>query len=253
MITDKTSRIVWHDLFTADRARSMSFYERLAGWNYEVEHAADFAWGGGEKDFVLALLDDEAGAGFVDTPESLDDGWVPYIEVSDVDVVAARAVELGGAVVKPPFEVPGVGRNALLSDPLGASVGISVSQHNFPVPERQFGTELYLSTGSAFPEEFYAGLAGWEPSPGDGKAGGFVVKAPSGDEVALHLESGIRLNSRGVWLPRIKVTALDVSMSEAMALGAIAVGGLPTLAHNSSSATLRDPNGALFSLLEKDA
>ena len=89
------------------------------------------------------------GAGIAETPEGLDDGWIAYVEVSDVDATAVRAAALGGEIVRPPFDVPGVGRNALLRDPLGALVGLSLSRHDFPVPKRQFGEELYLSTNGA--------------------------------------------------------------------------------------------------------
>jgi len=43
MGTDKTSLIVWHDLFTTDRQRAISFYQSLAAWEYVTEHATDFA------------------------------------------------------------------------------------------------------------------------------------------------------------------------------------------------------------------
>ena len=66
MIADKTGRVVWHDLFTDNAGLSRSFYEGVAGWRYLTEHATDFAWGGGEKDFILALSGDVAGAGFVE-------------------------------------------------------------------------------------------------------------------------------------------------------------------------------------------
>ena len=47
MTTDKTGRIIWRDLFTQDLKRSMAFYEQAAGLSFQIEHATDFAWGGG--------------------------------------------------------------------------------------------------------------------------------------------------------------------------------------------------------------
>ena len=172
MATDKIGQIVWHDLFTADRPRSMAFYESLADWQYAIEHATDFAWGGGQKDFVLALGGGEAGAGFAETPPGFENGWIAYVEVGDVDAAATLAETLGGIVLRPPFEVPGVGRNALIGDPLGAVIGLSLSRHGFPAPRRQFGQELYLTDGAPFPETFYAKLFDWhvKPSIGDGLA-----------------------------------------------------------------------------------
>lgn len=102
----------------------MAFYQQVAGWTYQIEHATDFAWGGGAKHFVLALSGDEAGAGFAETPPEQSNGWIAYVEVRDVDATAALSEKFGGNTIRQPFEVPGVGRNAPLRDPLGAVVGI---------------------------------------------------------------------------------------------------------------------------------
>ena len=39
-----------------------------------------------------------------------------------------------------------------------------MSRHNFPVPQKQFGTEVYLLGTQTFPGDFYARLFGWELS-----------------------------------------------------------------------------------------
>ena len=46
--------------------------------------------------------------------------WNVYFNVEDVDATVAKALELGGQVVAPAFDVPGVGRMAVLADPQGA-------------------------------------------------------------------------------------------------------------------------------------
>jgi predicted enzyme related to lactoylglutathione lyase len=38
-----------------------------------------------------------------------------YVEVEDADAVVARAAESGGVVLAEPFDVPGIGRVALLA------------------------------------------------------------------------------------------------------------------------------------------
>ena len=43
-----------------------------------------------------------------------------YISVDDADDSATKAVELGGQNTVPPFDVPGVGRMAGITDPTGA-------------------------------------------------------------------------------------------------------------------------------------
>ena len=43
-----------------------------------------------------------------------------YIGVDDVDANAARAVELGGTIIRPPMDIPNTGRFAVIQDPTGA-------------------------------------------------------------------------------------------------------------------------------------
>jgi predicted enzyme related to lactoylglutathione lyase len=47
-----------------------------------------------------------------------------YIAVTDVDAACSTAGKSGGAVLKAPFDVPGVGRIAMIKDPAGAVVGL---------------------------------------------------------------------------------------------------------------------------------
>ncbi|HEY0165207.1 MAG TPA: VOC family protein, partial [Sphingomicrobium sp.] len=47
-------------------------------------------------------------------------GWLGYIGVDDVDAAVAMAAGDGAAVLMPAFEIPGIGRIALLADPQGA-------------------------------------------------------------------------------------------------------------------------------------
>jgi predicted enzyme related to lactoylglutathione lyase len=61
----------------------------------------------------------------LDTPELADvpEGWMPYLAVDDVDARVAAAVNAGAKLMRPIFEVPGVGRIAILTEPGGAGVG----------------------------------------------------------------------------------------------------------------------------------
>ena len=49
--------------------------------------------------------------------------WMTYIAVDDIDKVAAEAPGLGGTVMRAPFDVPGVGRIAIMREPGGAGIG----------------------------------------------------------------------------------------------------------------------------------
>jgi hypothetical protein len=241
MTTDKTGRIIWHDLFTKDLKRSMEFYKQVAGWNYIIEHATDFAWGGGEKDFILALLDEEAGAGFTDTPPELPDGWVAYVEVPDVDATTSLAESLGGAIIREPFEVPGVGRNALLRDPNGALFGVSISRHSFPAPTKQFGVEIYAGGSQGFPAEFYAELFDWKVQAETDAPAVVRVIGPSGDVVAEVSTSYEPTGSTALWIPTLKKADLEI----AERAGTKLLTSQSEQQIQPSCAVLRDPAGAI--------
>ncbi|WP_052272527.1 VOC family protein [Leisingera sp. ANG-M7] len=249
MQASKTGQIVWHDLFTPDRTRAMDFYRQAAGWNYQTEQAADFAWGGGEKAFVLALLDGEAGAGFAETPPGLPDGWIPYAEVADVDAAAAQAEDLGGDILRSPFEVPGVGRNALLRDPLGALLGISLSRHSFPAPARQFGPEIYLSNGAGFPAKFYAAVCGWQlqaaqAQPQAQAQAAVPILGPSNRLAGWHLTHVLPPLPRPAWVPNIKTASAAAGRLAAEALGARFAGEAVLPGTQTPCFLLQTPGGA---------
>ena len=48
--------------------------------------------------------------------------WGIYITVDDVDKTAKQVEELGGKILRPPMDIPEVGRFCVLSDPQGAVI-----------------------------------------------------------------------------------------------------------------------------------
>lgn len=251
MTIAKTGQIVWHDLFTSSRRRTMTFYERVAGWSYQVERASHFAWGGGEKDFVLAFSGDEAGAGFAETPPSLENGWIAYVEVIDVDEAVELAKTHGGEIVRQPFNVPGVGRNALVRDPSGALIGISLSRHGFPVPHQQFGPEVYLSKGADFPRAFYAQMFGWRvPQRQKSDQRGIAIIGPLDEPLAFYQPEIQYASSQTTWLPSIRVTSPDNAWHTAKALGARPLEKEASENSEKCRLILCDTDGARFMLSE---
>ncbi|MBO9433733.1 VOC family protein [Ruegeria sp. R13_0] len=250
MVKEKLGRIVWHDLFTPEEDASRSFYRSLAGWTYSIEHATDFAWGGGSKDFTLAILDGEAGAGIVSQNLVRFEGWIPYIEVEDVDQTAKLAKSLGGAVIKPPFEVPGVGRNCLLSDPLGAYLGISVSRHDFPVPMRQFALEHYLTRSGDIPAQFYRELFGWCISSIDDASSSQRAIRFEGDVLAKCTSDRSVFSGIAAWIPGIRVSSLEQALKSVRRCEGLVLTRHQHTQNTYASALVHDPMGALFNVVQ---
>jgi predicted enzyme related to lactoylglutathione lyase len=60
-----------------------------------------------------------SGPDFANVPES----WMSYLAVDDVDARVRKATAAGAQLMRPVFDVPGVGRIAILTEPGGAGVG----------------------------------------------------------------------------------------------------------------------------------
>ena len=112
----------WNELMTRDVEGAKTFYANTLGWSYDAMPMPD---GGGS--YWVAKMDDEPVGGILDisAPEfgPVPESWMAYIAVDDVDARVAKAVKAGAKLMKPVFDVPGVGRIAILMQPDGAGVG----------------------------------------------------------------------------------------------------------------------------------
>ena len=111
----------WNELMTRDVERAKKFYAETMGWTFEPMQTPD----GGT--YWVAKMGDEPVCGIFDisSPEfgPVPESWMAYIAVDDVDARAAKAVATGAKIMKPAFDVPGVGRIAILMEPGGAGIG----------------------------------------------------------------------------------------------------------------------------------
>ncbi len=114
-------KFYWNELMTRDIERAKKFYAETMGWSFDAMPM------GGGLTYWVAKMNDEAVAGVFDisSPEfgPVPESWMPYIAVDDVDARTAKAVTAGAKVLKPAFDVPGVGRIVILMEPGGASIG----------------------------------------------------------------------------------------------------------------------------------
>jgi hypothetical protein len=111
----------WNELMTRDVGRAKAFYRDAIGWSFEPMPMA-----GGRTDWC-AMLEGQPVAGIfpLDAPEfdGVPESWMSYLAVDEVDKRVAKAVKAGAKLMKPIFDVPGVGRIAILMEPGGAGVG----------------------------------------------------------------------------------------------------------------------------------
>jgi predicted enzyme related to lactoylglutathione lyase len=89
-------------------------------------------------DYTIVKVGDRAVGGMMKIggpiPEGTPPHWNVIFAVADTDATAAKAEKLGGKVVFPPSDMPGVGRFASLTDPQGASFTVMTGEGEPPAP-----------------------------------------------------------------------------------------------------------------------
>jgi uncharacterized protein len=111
----------WNELLTADVERAKRFYKDTIGWTFEPMPMGD-----GATYWIAKVGDQPVGGIFpTDRPEfqGVPEGWMSYLAVDDVDARTKKAVAAGATLMRPIFDVPSVGRIAILTEPGGAGVG----------------------------------------------------------------------------------------------------------------------------------
>ncbi len=109
----------WNELTTGDEIKALAFYERVFGYGHDTMDMGPMG------SYYILKTGTTGRAGLMRTPAGGPPPmWLPYVAVADVDACAARAATLGAQVMKPPQDIPGVGRFAILLDPLGAAIAV---------------------------------------------------------------------------------------------------------------------------------
>lgn len=116
-----TSPVAWIDLAVEDAGGLRDFYSGVMGWTPAGVSMGDY------EDYAMNDASGEAVAGVCHKrgPNAdLPSVWMPYFRVADIEVAAARAVELGGSLLRPLEEPNSYGRTAFVRDPAGTVFGL---------------------------------------------------------------------------------------------------------------------------------
>jgi predicted enzyme related to lactoylglutathione lyase len=246
-------QIIWHDLLTTDIATALNFYAELLGWHYQIEHTSDFVWRPGEADYPLILVDGAAHGGLVEVDPKTTSRWIAYVRVADVDAVTAEASSLGVTVERAPFDVPGVGRSAMIRDHYGAIICPTTPTHTFPPPVGTFLRDELNTVGIEAAALFYAQVFGWqmrdaeEIPPRQRSMNSYSTPSGSIELVARSLNK----SNTAAWIPYFGTRDLGSALFKAQLLGAHPTLGNVGKQSTAKFALLTDPTGAIFGLLSR--
>lgn len=108
----------WFELMATDAESANKFYSELFGW--EIQKAPMEG-----VDYNILKVNGEEVGGIMSMPaemKGMPPAWSIYITVDDVDATAKKVEKLGGKILRPPTDIPGVGRFCVLADPQGAAI-----------------------------------------------------------------------------------------------------------------------------------
>jgi predicted enzyme related to lactoylglutathione lyase len=110
----------WNELMTTDTTKDGDFYSGLFGWGKDTQNF-------GPLEYTMFSNGERPAGGMLGiTPEMgpIPPNWVVYFAVDDCDAKTRKATELGASVMKPPDDIPGIGRFSILTDPQGAAFAL---------------------------------------------------------------------------------------------------------------------------------
>jgi hypothetical protein len=109
---------VWHELVTRDFERAISFYEEVFGWTLiPLNDTTDFRYStfGHDESMTGGVYDADA-----TLPAGMPSHWQVYLGVADVPAATEKVRDLGGTVLREPWESD-LGIFAQIADSTGAA------------------------------------------------------------------------------------------------------------------------------------
>lgn len=246
----------WYELITTDPAAAISFYEQVIGWRAE-------AFPGSDEGYVVMHAGDRGVAGILAIPDEAKQrgappSWTGYIYVDDVDRAASDIEAAGGAVHKPPADIPGVGRFAVVTDPQGAHFiimkpspqGSGEGQGPAPMAPGFVGWNELMTSDWEKGFAFYSRLFGWSkdqaiPMGGTGTYQLFAAGEGGAIGGMMNRPPEMPVSAWGFYFI---VPAIDAAVARVRAAGGTVPGEPVEVPGGAWAVHAIDPQGAAFGL-----
>ncbi|HEX9792630.1 MAG TPA: VOC family protein [Planctomycetota bacterium] len=214
----------WHELGTRDREGAKKFFTALLGWTAkdktmpgEAGTYSIFQRDGGDVTGCYEM----AGPMFENVPPN----WCAYVWTEDVDADVAKTLELGGEVIAPAMDVPGVGRIAWLKDPAGAMFAVFMGrEHCGAVQSGQaHGTFCWnelVTRDVDGAKSFDGALFGWSAEEMPMGSATYVMFRKDGEQVAgMKAADESTGDAPPHWMPYLTVDDCDAFAAKVAGLG----------------------------------
>lgn len=256
-LKEQIGSFCWWSLMTKDVDKANDFYQKLFDWTL-----GKLEMPGGEDSIIYTL-----GRGGFGNPVPLEKDfphpshWIPYIAVASVDDTCKRAEALGGQVCVPAFDIPTVGRTAVITDVAGSAFHVFTpiqEEGDFNMIGNDPGEICWMELMVEEPApviSFYSELFGWRfaaPMAMNGSeyfsldvqgntVGGIMSRPPSAPEMPP------------AWMNYFAVESVDEASAKAESLGGNIVMPKTEVPETGFFAVMADPTGAHAYLFEMTA
>lgn len=240
---------VWYELVTTDPQKAESFYGDVFGWNTRDAGNPDMRY------TLLSSNGADVGGVMKLPPEACDaggkPGWIGYVGVDDVDAAAAKLVQDGGTIRRPPEDIPGVGRFAVAADPQGAVFCLFTGPSDGTSEARSMKTghvgwnELHSNDWkSGF--DFYEKQFGWRKSEAIdmGPMGTYQIFNAGQDDLGGMMDD--KEFPHPAWLYYVSVADIDATLDRVTANGGKILYGPGEVPGGMWIINALDPQGAMF-------
>jgi hypothetical protein len=251
---------IWYELMTSDHKAAAAFYRAAMGWDI-----SEFKAPGGEQDMPYLMFGkgDAQTGGMMDLPETARKNgapphWGAYVMVPDTDAAAEKTKSLGGTVMVPPTDIPGVGRFAVITDPQGAFLNIMTPLPRDTPPPRpaegqpgQVGWRELFTPDQKSAFAFYSAMFGWEKVRGHdmGPMGVYEILSIDGKDAIGTMTLPPQM-PRPHWNYYFIVDDINAAAERTKAAGGEVVMGPHEVPGGSWIFQARDPQGAYFGALK---
>lgn len=149
----------WMDVVSTDLPAMSAFYRRVFGWDLSE------SWDHHGGDYRMLTRDGHNVAGIEQIgPEKGPARWTVFLVADDMTSVVDAALAAGGAVTFQPAALDDLGVVAMITDPLGATLGVwqpgSFDPRAIPQLDGRFATAELVTSDVAGTREFLAAVAG---------------------------------------------------------------------------------------------
>ncbi len=247
-------RNVWFDLMTPDVEGAKAFYGEVIGWKTQP-----YADAPADKPYTMWLVGELPIGGVMTLPEEAakmgaPPHWMAYTTVEDTDAAAKKVTELGGKIYKEPWDIPNVGRVAIVADPQGAVFAIFKPTGEMKVggdAVGEIGWSELNTTDYESAWKFYSELFGWKhKSSFDMGPDGTYFMWHDATEGTRGGMSNVakKMNIPPHWLYYVTVEDIDATVERVKNSGGKIMNGPMEVPGGDKIAQCADPQGAHFAI-----